>query len=799
MADKELVFRFSAEGLQEIAQQVQQFTQQTTGASGGAPSSAPMIAAGSRGGSVPLPAAGSGAQVTHAATSRGLPPSPAPNPNGALPGGYSITAVNGGFQVTSASGNVLGTYNQQTAYGLVSTLTGQAVSPPPPGGGQAVSQQGLNHAANFAAAFPNGGRAIPSANQAIGYSPYAGAYPTAGFQPMGTAAAVGAGLLLMNQAGAVAGNYLSGQPMYPASVAAQMLGSVPFLGAALGGWAETANANTRLSAYAAFGGARGLVPGDFLAGEANFLGQAALHGFSPGRDAGGTKTSYDLDGPHLRMSGWSNTAIFDLIRRQSVGRFGRGAGVELETALLQEALSTAMDGNLFSTFGYSVMDNPRALLGQAAISNPFSPLLGLSPGLRFESELYAKQNKLARGFGLSAQNFGALAGFRFSQGNWRAAQTAAGLETFALQEQQVSLGNQMGFMRAHGLGGTADYQNLMAAFTELTRRIQEVGQAAGISASQMREAGQRVSNLELGGSAQISLMSGVGGGAAAGFSASVMRSARGNVNAARANLDRLRALPGMTDNAPAILAARAELVSAQIQSAQTDLDAATAPISARLRQQADTLQTGLVVSNTTFASYADRRGLLEGSLRNMGAQVNEVQSYWTRYVNEMKAAGKAITPEQEARHQMQINSLVREAAGIQSDLETGWLDRLVSRTWNAPSNFNLVASGFTRREASLFFGIQTRAFGGNAASSDYYRRQVPLRYASPGMLGSSEGMMNTAAMMGGGAAGTFTIKVIVEQPGKAPMTTMHAVQSRHDTQSFDRGTQVIKVSGGQHQ
>lgn len=225
-------------------------------------------------------------------------------------------------------------------------------------------------------------------------------------------------------------------------------------------------------------------------------------------------------------------------------------------------------------------------------------------------------------------------------------------------------------------------------------------------------------------------------------------------------------------------------------------EAGAPPMSAEQRIDMSNLQTQYNIATTTFASYADMRGLLQGQMGLIGNRVTDLN----RNRSALKAKGE-WTPESEARYTEERNSWVQQAAGTQQKLEEGWLDRLVSRTWNEPGNFNIIASQFTKREASLFAGIQTRAFGGNANQSDYWRRQYPAQYTSMiGKTGTQEGFVETA-MTKSGAIGSGTVEIILKvEDGQGRSRPQNAtIQLNSDTANFTRMDATIKNPRGNYQ
>lgn len=325
-------------------------------------------------------------------------------------------------------------------------------------------------------------------------------------------------------------------------------------------------------------------------------------------------------------------------------------------------------------------------------------------------------------------------------------------------------------------------QNLLASAAQLEMQAQQVGIQAGLGfVGEMGGVATTQWQMQAM-AAQLGLLRGIGGAEAMPLLQQMMGAAAGQVGVAQWQLQSLAAM-GVDPMNPAFVQAQRNLLAAQIGLEQTRLQTAVVPMSAQMREQFSTIGTALGVARTTFAGYADIRGLL-------AAQMQLIQ----RRIAEIQAMPPAETPAVQAARTEEINRLVMQAEATQMQLEEGWLDRLVSMTWNAPGGFNLVASGFTRREASLFYGVLTRAFGGSAEMSEYWRRQVPAFYTSLiGRLGTPTGFMETA--MTPRIEGNLNVRIIVEQPGRDPITRVEKVNLR-DSNPLDYTLTPIMVRGG---
>lgn len=406
------------------------------------------------------------------------------------------------------------------------------------------------------------------------------------------------------------------------------------------------------------------------------------------------------------------------------------------------------------------------------------------------------QMEFQAGAGMQAQITGAIiAGSSADFARTVAERTAAMVPTQLLGAPAARLGvanvqAQMMAARAQQLRQQAtmpglDYvsrQNLLASAAQMEAQAQQLAIGGGLGfISEMGGVAATAWQMQAV-AAQIPLLQGVGGVQALPAFQQIVGAAAGQVGVAQWQLQQLAAM-GVDPLNPAFVQAQRNLLTAQVGLEQARLQTAVVPMSAQMREQLSNVQTALAIARTTFAGYADIRGLL-------GAQMQLIQ----RRIAEIQAMPPAETPAVQAARTEEINRLLLQAAGVQMQLEEGWLDRLISATWNAPGSFNIVASGFTRREASLFYGVLSRAFGGSAAMSDYWRRQVPAFYTSLlGRLGTPSGFMETA--MQPRIEGNLNVRIIVEQPGQQPITRIETVNLR-DSNPIDYTLTPIMVRAG---
>lgn len=352
--------------------------------------------------------------------------------------------------------------------------------------------------------------------------------------------------------------------------------------------------------------------------------------------------------------------------------------------------------------------------------------------------------------------------------------------------QVAILANRVAQLRQLAVQPGVDYntrQSLMAAAAQLEAQMQQLG--IGAELGYIGEMGGAAATLWQLPSiqAQTALLQGVGGLEAMPLLQQMMGAATGQVGVAQWQLQALRAA-GVSPLHPLFVQAQRQLATAQLGAEQMRLATAVVPMSAQMREQFSNVETALAIARTTFAGYADIRGLLSAEMQLIGRRIAEIQ-----------AMPPPETPAVRAARTEEINRLLLQAAGLQMQLEEGWLDRLISQVWNAPESFNLVASGFTRREASLFHGIAVRAFGGSREMSEYWRRQVPAFYASLiGRIGTPTGFMETA-MMPARLEGNLNVRIIVEQPGQSPITRVEQVNLR-DSNPIDYTLTPIMVRAG---
>lgn len=182
-----------------------------------------------------------------------------------------------------------------------------------------------------------------------------------------------------------------------------------------------------------------------------------------------------------------------------------------------------------------------------------------------------------------------------------------------------------------------------------------------------------------------------------------------------------------------------------------------------LRAEGRNLDVYTQVINRTNAGQGSVRAAYEGQLSLAGKELGELQK---RYQFDM---ARAKTPDERSAIRENFenarNSIVLgRALPAQQALENGWQERLISQSYNAPGSFNMIASRFTRREASMFNGVLNRAFGGNEKQSDYFRKQGGFFYNAITNQSSSEGFTN-AAMTGNSlnVQGSLRVEVVIKK------------------------------------
>ena len=156
----------------------------------------------------------------------------------------------------------------------------------------------------------------------------------------------------------------------------------------------------------------------------------------------------------------------------------------------------------------------------------------------------------------------------------------------------------------------------------------------------------------------------------------------------------------------------AQTTSAYMSSLE-QLETPVMPVTERVGRS--TTAAKLQISQLTFAGEQNVRGALETQLGYDKAQIERLKA-------RLASPEIAGHPGLEADIQEQINQSTVSAAQTQHQLEAGWLDRLISQAYNAPSNGQLSMSAFTRREAGMFGDIYHMSFGGTQAQMNYARQ-----------------------------------------------------------------------------
>ena len=157
----------------------------------------------------------------------------------------------------------------------------------------------------------------------------------------------------------------------------------------------------------------------------------------------------------------------------------------------------------------------------------------------------------------------------------------------------------------------------------------------------------------------------------------------------------------------------AEIMSQQAQNLES-LAHPVMPLSQVVGES--TLQAKMAISQLTFAPQQNIRGNLEAEMDYKRQDISRLN----KRLSDLQGMGPEAEGARASLH-LQINQTMVEAAQVQHQLEEGALDRLISQSYNTPSHGILATSGFTNREASMFYGIYHQSFGGTKSQMDHAR------------------------------------------------------------------------------
>ncbi len=232
-----------------------------------------------------------------------------------------------------------------------------------------------------------------------------------------------------------------------------------------------------------------------------------------------------------------------------------------------------------------------------------------------------------------------------------------------------------------------------------------------------------------------------------------------------------------------------QIAQLESQRYQVQVESAVPPTTAEFDIRRMTSRALYGLATTTFAQWGDIRGLLEDQMRLVGERIGQLQSH----IQQLRRAGMPVDSAMMREYYREVTAEVQELARLQMAYENRWLDRLISQVWNAPASFDTVAAEFTRREASLFYGIAPQAFGGTRERAEYWRETIPSLYRSMvGRIGTQEGMMETAmsalslAQQSMGAVPVeMRIQVqVYDAHNRLVDETVHSVQAGSQTGAF---------------
>ena len=265
---------------------------------------------------------------------------------------------------------------------------------------------------------------------------------------------------------------------------------------------------------------------------------------------------------------------------------------------------------------------------------------------------------------------------------------------------------------------------------------------------------------------------GLGGAAAITATTGLMSGANQSLSSAQ---DNLKYYQGEVDSGrmdksnQAYLDARQRVVSATGQRDATALAPIDAPhsISTRIGEQQN--QNQLAAMSSNFATFGDIRGVATSQIRLAGNNLREDQAGLQaalRNIHDMDIpdADKAGRRQQaQLQYSQRIGQDQQQALSAQNTLQNGWMDRLISQTFNSTSRGAFVDSQFTHAEAAEYTQAVSPAFGfggrgGQQARDRFMRQGYRLASGDYGVLGTQEGFIDTALSSGrsgvvGGHAG----------------------------------------------
>lgn len=178
--------------------------------------------------------------------------------------------------------------------------------------------------------------------------------------------------------------------------------------------------------------------------------------------------------------------------------------------------------------------------------------------------------------------------------------------------------------------------------------------------------------------------------------------------------------------------------SASAQAAQGWLATADYTQSPELRESLSQARFGESVLSTTMGS--------RGSIRAMVSQRKDAANKMVANLTNYRDTMLPKIPEYlRGAWQNRINDQIRansmESVSADQELQNGWMERVISQSWNAPDNSDLVMNEFSYSDAVMRGGVVGRHLGATSDQLKYFERQ-PLAantYAGPGQFGTPLG------------------------------------------------------------
>jgi hypothetical protein len=221
------------------------------------------------------------------------------------------------------------------------------------------------------------------------------------------------------------------------------------------------------------------------------------------------------------------------------------------------------------------------------------------------------------------------------------------------------------------------------------------------------------------------------------------------------------------------------------EAAQLSMFGGSYRASYELRGASRNLNAYMTILGSTATVPGNMRAGAEAQLGIAQAKLQEIEKI---YKSQMESAS-TDAQRKTAQETYEINKnevMLSEALPAQQMLESGQLDRLVSQVYGAGGNFDMVASQFTAREATLFGGMVGRSFGGTEAQMKKYRKSGPLFFNTlAGATQTQEGFLETVAAGKEVAIdGEITVHVIMEDMrGNVIDEQRHQLQSGSQLQA----------------